>query len=101
LYVILAWEHLTGTNEQVVAGNEAFLAVVKERSWVHPLQNVNLYVIRVNDATDQASIHNQCIGVTKTFPSMRFLITPVLPPGSFSGWLEAEMWPKLNERTAQ
>lgn len=101
MYVVIAWQDSGSTAEEVTAGNNAFLAVVKERSWVHPLSHVNLYVIRIKEATDQASIRDQCIGVCKTFPKMSFIITPALPPGLIQGWLDKDMWPKVNERTKE
>jgi hypothetical protein len=67
-------------------------------SWVRPL--TTFYVVRLTSDADRMTIRDRMLVIAKAAGvTVHFILSPVMAGGRYDGYLPADSWPKLNERS--
>jgi hypothetical protein len=100
MYIVIVWEKQAGA--QQTASEEAskkMRQILEPTSWVRPMAN-NFYLVRTSSAEKRDQLKEQLIEVCRANPgTLHLAVSPVLPDGSWTGWLPKDMWDKVGRRT--
>lgn len=97
MHFTVAWKFRSGNSLANMGVQQEILAVLKPYSWYRPLDDI--YVVKVPNTQTFDAISNSLINVARRHPnSFYLLIGPPMVGGQFTGWLEADAWPQLNQR---
>ena len=68
-------------------------------SWVKAIRDV--YVVRIGSSDERDRLHSRLRGVAESESGIRFIMTPAMVDGRYSGWLSKDRWSKIRETEAQ
>jgi len=92
---MVTWRFRAGQNAQI---ESELTEVIKTKSWVQPLEQA--YVVKVVSTADYNAIVQRLVDIAKKYPSAFYLlISPPMTGGTYYGWLGANIWPMIQERT--
>jgi len=74
-------------------------AAIQAYPWIRPLST--FYVVKIYGEANRLEIQNSMTAVARSAgATVHFLITPAMVGGQYQGFLPADDWAKINERTA-
>ena len=98
-HCIVSWD-MYAEDAAVRARVQASLkAVLKGRSWVRPMAQVPLYIVKISDPLERERLKDELVEIARANPrSVRLVVGPVTQ-GTYGGWLPKSMWGKIRKRT--
>jgi hypothetical protein len=58
-------------------------------------------VVRIGSSDERDSLHSRLRGVAENESGIRFIMTPAMVDGRYSGWLSKDRWSKIRETEQQ
>jgi hypothetical protein len=68
-------------------------------SWVKAIRDV--YVVKIGSSDERDSLHSRLRGVAESESGIRFIMTPAMVDGRYSGWLSKDRWSQIRETEGQ
>ena len=98
MHIAISWD-ITATGAQWTQIDERMRAAIQAYPWIRPLST--FYVVKIYSEVDRVQIQNSMTTVARSAGvTVHFLITPAMVAGQYQGYLPADNWAKINERTA-
>ena len=97
MHIAVSWD-ITASGERWTQIDERMRAGIQAYPWVRPLST--FYVVRIYSDADRMQIQSSLTSVAGSAGvSVHFLITPAMVGGQYQGYLPADYWTQINERT--
>lgn len=97
MHIMVCWD-ISAEGDRWGVINKSLLEGIQTFSWVKPLTTT--YIIRVNGEQDRQNIQSELLLKAEAFSeNVFFLITPVMPPGQYQGYLPKSLWADIGKRT--
>ncbi|GLS97884.1 hypothetical protein GCM10007918_51760 [Piscinibacter gummiphilus] len=97
MHIAVSWD-ITASGAQWAQIDERLRGVIQAYPWIRPLST--FYVVKIYSEADRTQILNSMTSVAKSAgATVHFLITPAMVGGQYQGYLPADNWAKINERT--
>ena len=98
MHIAVTWD-ISASGNRWKEINDQMREVLRPFSWVRPL--TTFFVVRVSGRGDQDSIRNGLLAVAKSVSEqVHFVVSPIMSPGRYDGYLPKDMWAELNQRTS-
>lgn len=97
MHIAVTWD-ISASGARWNEINDQMREVLRPFSWVRPL--TTFFVVRVNRGGDRDTIRDGLVAIAKSVAEqVHFVVSPIMSPGRYDGYLPQDMWSELNQRT--